>query len=27
MGKSKEVKNGFIREIDFIDNYVILDRE
>ena len=27
MGESKEVKNGCIREIDFIDNYVILDRE
>ena len=27
MGESREVKNGFIREIDFIDNYVILDCE
>ncbi len=27
MGQSKEVRNGFIREVDFIDNYVILDDE
>ena len=27
MGKTKEVKHGFIRKIDFIDNYVILDHE
>ncbi|MDP8214745.1 MAG: CooT family nickel-binding protein [Candidatus Euphemobacter frigidus] len=27
LGESKEVKNCFIREIDFIDNYVILDHE
>ncbi len=27
MGVSEEIKNSFIREIDFIDNYVILGRE
>jgi len=27
MGQRKEVKSGFIREVDFIDNYVILDDE
>ena len=27
MGESREVKKGFIREIDFINNYVILDCE
>ena len=27
LGESKEIENCFIREINFMDNYVILDHE